>query len=49
MNIQKYIMPVFVSTNLLGQTTTDDIPEISFGFVHSAYITQMIKKDTELF
>lgn len=37
MNIQKYIIPVFVSTNLLGQTAADEIPEVSFGFVHSAY------------
>jgi hypothetical protein len=37
MKIQKYIFPVFVSTNLLGQTTSDVFPNIKFGFTHSVY------------
>jgi hypothetical protein len=46
MNIQKYIIPVFVSTNLLGQTVTDEVPEVSFGFVHSAYTSMCFQPTT---
>jgi len=37
MTIQKYILPIFVSSNLLGQTSSDLFPEMSFGFTHSTY------------
>lgn len=39
MKIQKYILPVFVSTNLLGQTSSEPMPDIKFGFTHSVYTT----------
>ncbi|MES2565412.1 MAG: hypothetical protein V4565_01015 [Bacteroidota bacterium] len=35
MNIQKYIISVFVSSHLLGQTSSNLFPEMSFGFTHS--------------
>ena len=35
MKLQKYILPVFVSTNLFGQADVDDIfPDMDFGFTH---------------
>lgn len=44
MKFQNYILPVFVSTNLLGQSDVDDIfPEIEFGFTHSAYTSMSFK------
>jgi hypothetical protein len=44
MKFQNYILPVFVSTNLLGQSDVDDIfPEIEFGFTHYAYTSVSFK------
>lgn len=44
MKFQNYILPVFVSTNLLGQSDVDDIfPEMEFGFTHSAYTSMSFK------
>lgn len=44
MKFQNYILPVFVSTNLLGQNDMDDVlPEIEFGFTHSAYTSVSFK------
>lgn len=46
MNIPKYIIPVFVSTNLLGQIATDEVQEVSFGFVHSTYASMCFQPTT---
>ena len=43
MILQKYIFPVFVGSNLLGQTTSDLFPDLSFGFTHSAYTSVCFK------
>lgn len=37
MNIQKYIIPMFVGSNLLGQTVNDGLQDMSFGFSHSIF------------
>lgn len=37
MKLQKYILPIFVSTNLLGQDNEDIFPDLSFGITHSTY------------
>lgn len=44
MKFQNYILPVFVSTNLLGQSDTDDIfPDMEFGFTHFVYTSTSFK------
>ncbi len=35
MKIQKYIIPIFVGTNLFGQTSSGLYPKTSFGITHS--------------
>lgn len=35
MKIQKYILPVFVSSHLMGQNPSELFPESRFGFTHS--------------
>lgn len=46
MKFQNYILPVFVSTNLLGQSDVDDIfPDMEFGFTHSAYTSMSFKSN----
>lgn len=37
MKIQKYILPVFFSSHLMGQTSTNLFPKISFGFSQSTF------------
>lgn len=37
MKIQKYIIPIFVGSNLLGQNTDDIFPDLQFGLTHSIY------------
>ena len=46
MNFQRYIVPMFVSTNLLGQTDAGLYPEISFGVTHSAYTSMCFQTAT---
>lgn len=44
MKFQNYILPVFVSTNLLGQSDAEDIfPDMEFGFTHSVYTSTSFK------
>lgn len=44
MKLQNYILPMFVSTNLLGQNDVDDIfPDMEFGFSHSVYTSTSFK------
>lgn len=43
MKLQKYILPVFVSTNLLAQNEEDMFPDMSFGFCHSVYNSTSFK------
>lgn len=44
MKLQNYILPVFVSTNILGQSDVEDIfPDMEFGFTHSAYTSTSFK------
>ncbi|MBC7694446.1 MAG: hypothetical protein H7141_03265 [Burkholderiales bacterium] len=37
MKIQKYILPIFVSSHLMGQTSCKLFPDMSFGFTHSTF------------
>ncbi len=37
MKLQRYILPIFVSTNLLGQDSEGLFPDLSFGITHSTY------------
>lgn len=37
MKIQKYILPIFVSSHIMGQTSPDFFPDMSFGFTHSTF------------
>lgn len=37
MKIQKYFLPVFFSSHLMGQTSTQLFPEMSLGFSHSSF------------
>lgn len=37
MKLQKYILPIFVSANLLGQNDDGIFPDLSFGITHSTY------------
>ena len=35
MKLQKYIFPIFIGSNLLGQTNSGLYPKMSFGTTHS--------------
>jgi hypothetical protein len=37
MRFQSYILPIFISTNLIGQNTDNDFNSFDFGFSHSTY------------
>lgn len=37
MKLQKYIFPIFIGSNLLGQNSDDVFPDLQFGFTHSIY------------
>ena len=38
MAYQKYILPLFISSKLVSQNSTDSAPTIEFGFTHSTYV-----------
>ena len=44
MKLQNYIIPVFVSTNLLAQNTEGLFPDLSFGITHSTYSSMCFQK-----
>ncbi len=44
MKLQKYIVPIFVSTNILGQDSEDIFPDLSFGIIHSTYSSMCFQK-----
>lgn len=44
MKLQKYIIPVFVGTNLLAQNTEGLFPDLSFGITHSTYSSMCFQK-----
>jgi len=46
MKIQKYIIPIFVGSNLLGQNTDDVFPELQFGLTHSIYSSVCFKSNS---
>ncbi len=44
MKLQKYIIPVFVSSNLLAQNDEGLFPDLSFGITHSTYSSMCFQK-----
>ena len=44
MKLQKYIIPVFVGTNLLAQNDEGLFPDLSFGITHSTYSSMCFQK-----
>lgn len=44
MKLQKYIIPVFVGTNLLAQNDEGLFPDLSFGITHSTYSSVCFQK-----
>lgn len=46
MKLQKYIIPIFVGSNLLGQNTDDVFPDLQFGFTHSIYSSICFKSNS---
>ena len=44
MKLQKYIIPVFVGTNLLAQNDDRLFPDLSFGITHSTYSSICFQK-----
>lgn len=46
MKIQKYIIPIFVSSNLLGQNNDDVFPDFQFGLTHSIYSSVCFKSNS---
>jgi hypothetical protein len=43
MKLQNYIVPLFVSTNLLAQSNEELFPDLSFGITHSTYTSICLK------
>lgn len=43
MQLQKYIFPIFVTANLLGQNDSKLFPEINLGLTHSVYSSMCMK------
>lgn len=46
MNVQKYILPIFVGTNLFGQDDKGLFPNLSFGITHSTYTSMCFRPST---
>lgn len=44
MKLQNYIIPVFISTNLLAQNDEGLFPDLSFGITHSTYSSMCFQK-----
>lgn len=46
MNLQKYIILVFVGTNLLGQNSDDVFPDFQFGLTHTVFSSLCLKQNS---
>ena len=44
MKLQNYIIPIFVSSNLLAQNDDNLFPDLSFGITHSTYSSMCFQK-----